>query len=137
VDRSAAYAARYIAKNLVAAGAADEALVQLSYAIGIAEPVSIYVNTYGKSHVNMSDGEIAEALKSLFDFRPKAIERSLKLRQPIYSETAAYGHMGRMPHTVKKTFTSLYHETKTMEVELFTWEKTDLVDTIRQAFGIA
>jgi len=137
VDRSAAYAARYIAKNLVAAGVADEALVQLSYAIGIAEPVSIYVNTYGKSHVNMSDGEIAEALKGLFDFRPKAIERSLKLRQPIYSETAAYGHMGRMPHTVKKTFTSLYHETKTMEVELFTWEKTDLVDTIRQAFGIA
>ena len=137
VDRSAAYAARYIAKNLVAAGVADEALVQLSYAIGIAEPVSIYVNTYGKSHVNMSDGEIAEALKGLFDFRPKAIERSLKLRQPIYSETAAYGHMGRMPRTVKKTFTSLYHETKTMEVELFTWEKTDLVDTIRQAFGIA
>ena len=137
VDRSAAYAARYIAKNLVAAGVADEALVQLSYAIGIAEPVSIYVNTYGKSHVNMSDGEIAEALKGLFDFRPKAIERTLKLRQPIYSETAAYGHMGRMPHTVKKTFTSLYHETKTMEVELFTWEKTDLVDTIRQAFGIA
>jgi S-adenosylmethionine synthetase len=137
VDRSAAYAARYIAKNLVAAGVADEALVQLSYAIGIAEPVSIYVNTYGKSHVNMSDGEIAEALKGLFDFRPKAIERSLKLRQPIYSETAAYGHMGRMPHTVKKIFTSLYHETKTMEVELFTWEKTDLVDTIRQAFGIA
>ena len=137
VDRSAAYAARYIAKNLVAAGVADEVLVQLSYAIGIAEPVSIYVNTYGKSHVNMSDGEIAEALKGLFDFRPKAIERSLKLRQPIYSETAAYGHMGRMPHTVKKTFTSLYHETKTMEVELFTWEKTDLVDTIRQAFGIA
>ena len=137
VDRSAAYAARYIAKNLVAAGVADEALVQLSYAIGIAEPVSIYVNTYGKSHVNMSDGEIAEALKGLFDFRPKAIERSLKLRQPIYSETAAYGHMGRMPHTVKKTFTSLYHETKTIEVELFTWEKTDLVDTIRQAFGIA
>ena len=137
VDRSAAYAARYIAKNLVAAGVADEALVQLSYAIGIAEPVSIYVNTFGKSHVNMSDGQIAETLKGLFDFRPKAIERTLKLRQPIYSETAAYGHMGRMPRKVQKTFTSLYHETKTMEVELFTWEKTDLVDTVKQAFGIA
>ena len=134
VDRSAAYAARYVAKNLVAAGVSDEILVQLSYAIGVAEPVSIYVNTYGKSHVSMTDGEIAEKLKTLFDFRPKAIERTLKLRQPIYSETAAYGHMGRMPHTVKKVFTSAYHPTKEIEVELFSWEKLDLVDKFKKAF---
>lgn len=134
VDRSAAYAARYVAKNLVAAGVSDEVLVQLSYAIGVAEPVSIYVNTYGKSHVSMTDGEIAEKLKTLFDFRPKAIERTLKLRQPIYIETAAYGHMGRMPRTVKKTFTSAYHPTKEIEVELFTWEKLDLVEKFRKAF---
>ena len=138
VDRSAAYAARYIAKNLVAAGVSDEILVQLSYAIGVAEPVSIYVNTYGKSHVKYTDSEIAEKLKDkqLFDFRPKAIERTLKLRQPIYSETAAYGHMGRMPRTVKKVFTSAYHPTKEMEVELFTWEKLDLVDKFKKEFGV-
>jgi S-adenosylmethionine synthetase len=135
VDRSAAYAARHVAKNLVAAGVADEVLVQLGYAIGVAEPVSIYVNTYGKSHVKMTDGEIAGKLKTLYDFRPKAIERSLNLRQPMYVETAAYGHVGRMPHKVKKVFTSAYHETKEMEVELFTWEKLDLVDKFRKVFG--
>lgn len=134
VDRSAAYAARHVAKNLVAAGVADEVLVQLSYAIGVAEPVSVYVNTYGKSHVKMSDGEIADKLKTLYDFRPKAIERALKLRQPMYLETAAYGHVGRMPHTVRKTFTSAYHETKIMDVELFTWEKLDLVDQFKKEF---
>lgn len=134
VDRSAAYAARHVAKNLVAAGVADEVLVQLSYAIGVAEPVSIYVNTYGKSRVKMTDGEIAARLKALYDFRPKAIERALKLRQPMYVETAAYGHVGRMPHTVKKEFTSAYHETKVMDVELFTWEKLDLVDKFKKEF---
>ena len=134
VDRSAAYAARYVAKNLVAAGISDEILVQLSYAIGVAEPVSVYVNTYGKSKIKMTDGEIAAKLKELFDFRPKAIERTLKLRQPMYVETAAYGHMGRQPHTVKKVFTSLYHPTREIEVELFTWEKLDLVEKFRRAF---
>ena len=134
VDRSAAYAARYVAKNLVAAGVSDEILVQLSYAIGVAEPVSVYVNTYGKSHAKMTDGEIAAKLKDLFDFRPKAIERTLKLRQPMYVETAAYGHMGRQPHTIKKVFTSAYHPTKEIEVELFTWEKLDLVEKFRKAF---
>ena len=134
VDRSAAYAARYVAKNLVAAGVSDEILVQLSYAIGVAEPVSVYVNTYGKSHAKMTDGEIAAKLKDLFDFRPKAIERTLKLRQPMYVETAAYGHMGRQPHTIKKVFTSAYHPTKEIEVELFTWEKLDLVEKLRKAF---
>ncbi|SEA92454.1 methionine adenosyltransferase [Prevotella sp. tc2-28] len=133
VDRSAAYAARYIAKNMVAAGVADEMLVQLSYAIGVAEPVSINVNTYGKSHVKMSDGEIAKKVEELFDLRPKAIERTLKLRQPMYVETAAYGHMGRKNEVVKKTFTSHYHETKTIDVELFTWEKLDRVEEIRKA----
>ena len=136
VDRSAAYAARHIAKNMVAAGVSDEMLVQVSYAIGVARPMNIYVNTYGKSHVNMSDGEIAQRIEQLFDLRPKAIERTLKLRQPMYLETAAYGHMGRKPETVKKTFTSHYHETKTIEVELFTWEKLDRVEDIRKAFGI-
>ena len=138
VDRSAAYAARYIAKNLVAAGVSDEILVQLSYAIGVAEPVSIYVNTYGKSHVRYTDSEIAEKLKNkdLFDFRPKAIERTLKLRQPMYLETAAYGHMGRMPRTVKKVFESAYHPTKEIEVELFTWEKLDLVSKFKKAFQL-
>ncbi len=134
VDRSAAYAARYVAKNLVAAGVSDEILVQLSYAIGVAEPVSIYVNTYGKSNVKMTDGEIAAKLQELIDFRPKAIERTLKLRQPMYVETAAYGHMGRQPHTVKKIFTSAYHPTKEVEVELFTWEKLDLVEKFKKAF---
>ena len=136
VDRSAAYAARHIAKNMVAAGVADEMLVQVSYAIGVAEPVSIYVNTYGKSHVKESDGEIADIIKNMFDLRPKAIERSLKLRQPIFVETAAYGHMGRAPRIIKKTFTSHYHETKTIEVELFTWEKLDCVERIKKEFGI-
>lgn len=134
VDRSAAYAARHVAKNLVAAGVADEVLVQLSYAIGVAEPVSVYVNTYGKSRVKMTDGEIAARLKTLYDFRPKAIERALKLRQPMYVETAAYGHVGRMPHTVRKEFISAYHETKVMDVELFTWEKLDLVDKFKKEF---
>ena len=136
VDRSAAYAARHIAKNMVAAGVADEMLVQVSYAIGVAKPMNIYVNTYGRGRVNMSDGEIAKKIEELFDLRPKAIERQLKLRQPMYSETAAYGHMGRQPQTVRKTFTSLYHETKTIDVELFTWEKLDAVEMIQKAFGI-
>lgn len=136
VDRSAAYAARHIAKNMVAAGVADEMLVQVSYAIGVAEPVNIYVNTYGRSRVQMSDGEIAKKIEKLFDLRPKAIEKDLKLRQPIYRETAAYGHMGRKNEVVKKTFTSRYHETKEMEVELFTWEKLDRIDDIRKEFGL-
>ena len=136
VDRSAAYAARYIAKNMVAAGVADEMLVQLAYAIGVAEPVSVYVDTYGKSHVDMSDGEIARKIKEMFDLRPHAIERTLKLRQPMYLETAAYGHMGRKNEVVEKTFTSHYHETKTMKVELFTWEKLDQVDRIKKEFGL-
>ncbi len=136
VDRSAAYAARHVAKNLVAAGVSDEILVQLSYAIGVAEPVSVYVNTFGKSHVKITDGEIAEKIKNLYDFRPKAIERRLKLRQPMYLETAAYGHMGRTCEIKKKTFTSMYHETKTIDVELFTWEKLDLVDTIKKEFNV-
>lgn len=136
VDRSGAYAARHIAKNMVAAGVADEMLVQVSYAIGVARPISIYVNTYGRGHVKMSDGEIAKKVGELFDLRPKAIERSLKLRQPMFSETAAYGHMGREPMTVRKTFLSQYHETKTVEVELFTWEKLDKVDDIKKAFGL-
>ena len=136
VDRSAAYAARHIAKNMVAAGVADEMLVQVSYAIGVAKPVSIYVNTYGRSHVNMTDGEIAKVISKLFDLRPKAIERSLKLRQPMYLETAAYGHMGRKNEVVKKKFTSFYHETKVMTVELFTWEKLDCVDRIKKEFGL-
>ena len=134
VDRSAAYAARHIAKNMVAAGVADEMLVQISYAIGVAEPVSIYVNTYGRSHVKVNDGEIAQKIGQLFDLRPKAIERTLKLRQPIYLETAAYGHVGRKHEVVRKTFSSRYHETKVMEVELFTWEKLDKVDEIKEAF---
>ena len=136
VDRSAAYAARHIAKNMVAAGVADEMLVQVSYAIGVAHPMNIYVNTYGRSRVQMSDAEIAKKIEKLFDLRPKAIERALKLRQPIYSETAAYGHMGRKCEVVKKTFTSHYHETKTIDVELFTWEKLDRVEDIRKEFGI-
>ena len=134
VDRSAAYAARHIAKNMVAAGVADEMLVQISYAIGVARPMNIYVNTYGRSNVDMTDGEIAKRIEKMFDLRPKAIERALKLRQPMFSETAAYGHMGRKPVTIKKTFTSHYHETKTVDVELFTWEKLDSVDAIKKEF---
>lgn len=136
VDRSAAYATRHIAKNMVAAGVADEMLVQVSYAIGVAKPVSVYVNTYGRKHVDMSDGEIANKISEMFDLRPKAIEKELKLRQPMYLETAAYGHMGRKAETVKKTFTSRYHETKTIDVELFTWEKLDLVEKIKKEFGL-
>ena len=136
VDRSAAYAARHIAKNMVAAGVADEMLVQISYAIGVARPVSISVKTYGRSHVDMTDGEIAAAIGRLFDLRPKAIERALKLRQPMYLETAAYGHMGRKNEVVEKTFTSHYHPTRTVSVELFTWEKLDKTDMIKEAFGL-
>ena len=136
VDRSAAYATRYIAKNMVAAGVADEMLVQVSYAIGVAQPVSVYVNTYGRSNVGMTDGEIARKIQTMFDLRPKAIECQFKLRQPIYLETAAYGHMGRKNEVVEKTFTSRYHESKTMKVELFTWEKLDSVERIKKEFGL-
>ena len=136
VDRSAAYAARHIAKNMVAAGVADEMLVQVSYAIGVARPVSIYVNTFGRSHVNVSDGEIARRIERLFDLRPRAIEERLKLRNPIYSETAAYGHMGRKPQTVVKHFHNRYAGDRELEVELFTWEKLDYVERIRQEFGL-
>ncbi|MDR3328166.1 MAG: methionine adenosyltransferase [Prevotellaceae bacterium] len=136
VDRSAAYAARHIAKNMVAAGIADEILVQISYAIGIAEPVSIYVSTFGKSKVQLSDAQISEKIKSIFDLRPFAIEKRLKLRNPIYLETASFGHVGRKPRTVSKVFSSPYEEDKQIEVELFTWEKLDYVEQLRQAFGI-
>lgn len=136
VDRSAAYAARHIAKNLVAAGVANEVLVQVSYAIGVAEPLNLYINTYGKSNVKLSDSEIANRISTLFDMRPKAIEERLKLRNPIYAETASYGHMGRTPQVVTKTFGSRYEEPKTLEVELFTWEKLDYVERIKQLFGI-
>ena len=136
VDRSAAYAARHIAKNLVAAGVADEALIQLSYAIGVAQPVSVFVNTYGTAKVNLTDGEIAKKVQQLFDLRPKAIEERLKLRNPIYSETASYGHMGRTPQIVTKRFTSRYLDTKEVEVELFTWEKLDYVDKVKEVFSI-
>ncbi len=136
VDRSAAYAARHIAKNLVAAGVADELLVQVSYAIGDAHPVSIYVNTYGTSHVALADGQIAEKIRQIFDLRPRAIEERLKLRNPIYEETASYGHMGRTPRTVVKEFNSRYMGKKTIEVELFTWEKLDYVDKVKECFGI-
>jgi len=134
VDRSAAYAARHIAKNLVAAGVANEVLVQLSYAIGVAEPINVFVNTYGKSLVNKTDQEIAEIIAEFYDFRPYAIEKRLKLRNPIYSETAAYGHMGRIPQVVKKEIRSNSHGTKVFEVELFTWEKEDLVFDLKQLF---
>ncbi len=137
VDRSAAYAARHIAKNLVAAGVANEVLVQVSYAIGVAEPLNLYINTYGKSNVILSDSEIANRIATLFDMRPKAIEERLKLRNPIYAETASYGHMGRTPQVVTKQFGSRYEETKTIEVELFTWEKLDYVAAIKKLFGIA
>ena len=134
VDRSAAYAARHIAKNLVAAGVADEILVQVSYAIGVAKPMNIFVNTYGKSKLNISDSEIAKKVDQIFDMRPKAIENRLKLRNPIYEDTAAYGHMGREPKKVVKTFTSPYFPAVTKEVELFTWEKLDYVDNVKEAF---
>lgn len=136
VDRSAAYATRHIAKNLVAAGVADEILVQISYAIGVKDPMGIYVNTYGTSKVNASDGEIAQKITELFDMTPYGIETRLGLRNPIYAETAAYGHMGRTNKTVTKTFDNTNGETKTLEVELFTWEKLDYVDKIKEAFNI-
>ena len=134
VDRSAAYAARHIAKNMVAAGIADEILIQISYAIGIAQPVGVFVNTYGTANVNLSDATIAERITSIFDLRPKAIEERLKLRNPIYQETASYGHMGRTPRIVKKVFTSNYWPTIEKEVELFTWEKLDYIEKIKEAF---
>lgn len=135
VDRSAAYAARHIAKNMVAAGIAEEILIQISYAIGIARPVGIFVNTYGTSKVKLSDAEIAEKISTVFDLRPKAIEQRLKLRNPIYQESASYGHMGRTPRTVRKVFTSNYWDTVEKEVELFTWEKLDYVDILKKAFS--
>jgi S-adenosylmethionine synthetase len=137
VDRSAAYAARHIAKNIVAAGISDEVLVQLSYAIGVVEPIGVFVNTYGKAKVDLSDGEIAGRISELYDLRPAAIEQNLKLRNPIYTETASYGHMGRTPRKVTKTFTSQYWDDRTLEVELFTWEKLDYVETFKKAFGIS
>lgn len=136
VDRSAAYATRHIAKNMVAAGVADEMLVQVSYAIGVAAPMGIYVNTYGTSKVGMTDGEIAKKIEQLFDMRPYAIEQRLKLRNPIYEETAAYGHMGRQSEVVSKTFFSPYRDEITLDVELFTWEKLDFVDKIKSAFKL-
>jgi len=134
VDRSAAYAMRHIAKNLVAAGVADEILVQVSYAIGVAEPTGVYVNTYGTAKVNLTDGEIAKKIQEIFPLRPYDIEQRLKLRNPIYSETASYGHMGRTPKVVTKVFSSPYHRTKKIEVELFTWEKLDYVDKVKETF---
>jgi len=136
VDRSAAYAARHIAKNLVAAGVADEALVQVAYAIGVAQPVSLYVNTRGTAKVDMTDGEISKIVSGIFDMRPNAIEKRLKLRAPIYLETATYGHIGRTPRTVTKTFHSRHQGDRTLQVELFTWEKLDYVNTVREAFGL-
>ena len=136
VDRSAAYAARHIAKNLVAAGVADEVLVQLAYAIGVAEPISIFINTNGTAKAGLSDAEIASQVAKLFDLRPYAIEQRLKLRAPIYQETASYGHFGREPRKVKKTFPTNSRGTQEREVELFTWEKLDYVDAIRSAFKL-
>lgn len=136
VDRSAAYATRHIAKNLVAAGLAEEVLVQVSYAIGVAKPTNIYVNTYGTAKVGKTDGEIAKIVEGIFDMRPYFIEQRLKLRNPIYSETAAYGHMGRRPETVTKTFSAPGGKTKEVTVELFTWEKLDYVDKVKEAFGL-
>ena len=136
VDRSAAYAARHMAKNLVAAGVADEILVQLSYAIGVVEPTSIYINSYGTSKLGLTDVEIAEKAKSIFDLRPYAIEQRLKLRNPMYSETASYGHMGRTPRTVAKTFESPYNGKVSKEVALFTWEQLDYLETIKNTFKL-
>ena len=136
VDRSGAYATRHIAKNLIAAGVADEILVQVSYAIGVVEPMGIFVDTYGTCAFNMTDGEIAEKVSEIFDMRPFAIEKRLKLRSPIYSETAAYGHMGRQNETVTKTFYQPNGETKTLDVELFTWEKLDYVDKVKEIFEL-
>lgn len=136
VDRSAAYATRHIAKNMVAAGVADEILVQVSYAIGVVEPMGIFVNTYGTAKVDMNDGEIAKKISEVFDMRPYAIETRLKLRNPIYSETASYGHMGRKNELVKKEFIAANGEKMEVEVELFPWEKLDFVDKVKSAFGL-
>ena len=136
VDRSAAYASRHMAKNLVAAGVADEVLVQLSYAIGVVEPTSIYINTYGTAKLNLTDEEIAEKSKSLFDLRPYMIEQRLKLRNPMYLETASYGHMGRTPRTITKTFESPYNGKVSKEVALFTWEQLDYVEKIKKSFQL-
>lgn len=136
VDRSAAYAARHIAKNLVAAGVSDEILVQVSYAIGVAKPINVFVDTYGRSKVSLTDSQIADKINELFDMRPYSIEKRLKLRNPIYLETASYGHMGRLPKIVTKKFSSRYSESKEIEVELFTWEKLDYLDKVKAAFGI-
>jgi S-adenosylmethionine synthetase len=136
VDRSAAYATRHIAKNLVAAGVCDEVLVQVSYAIGVAKPCGLFVDTNGTAKVKMSDGEIAKKVEKIFDMRPYAIEQRLKLRNPIYSETAAYGHMGRQPKTVIKTFNKGKENEKKVQVELFTWEKLDMVADVKKAFGL-
>ena len=136
VDRSAAYAARHIAKNLVAAGVSDEILVQVAYAIGVAEPVSLYINTYGKSRVDISDAEIAERVLKIFDMRPYAIEQRLKLRNPIYAETASYGHMGRTPRIVTKCYETRYEPYRCYEVELFTWEKLDFIEKVKAEFGL-
>jgi S-adenosylmethionine synthetase len=137
VDRSAAYASRYIAKNLIAAGACDEVLVQLAYAIGVAEPVGFYVNTYGTSKVNMTDGELAQRIHSIFPSKPYHIEQKFKLRTPIYEETAAYGHMGRKPELKTKTFVSPEGREVTMTVELFPWEKLDAVDAVKAALSLS
>jgi S-adenosylmethionine synthetase len=137
VDRSAAYATRHIAKNLVAAGVCDEILVQVSYAIGVKDPMGIFVDTYGTSKVGLNDGEISQKISSIFDMTPYGIETRLKLRNPIYSETAAYGHMGRENETVSKTFNGANGESKTVEVELFTWEKLDFVAKVKEAFKIS
>ena len=136
VDRSAAYAARHIAKNIVAAGVSDEVLVQVAYAIGVAKPMNIYVNTYGTAKVQLSDGEIAEKIGEIFDMRPKAIEDRLKLRNPIYEETASYGHVGRTPRTVTKTFKDGNGNDVSQTVELFTWEKTDYVNQVKAKFEL-
>ena len=136
VDRSAAYATRHIAKNLVAAGACDEALVQVAYAIGVAEPVGLYINTYGTNKSKFSDGELAKKIEEIFDMRPYAIEQRFKLRTPIYSETAAYGHMGRKPRTVSKTFINGSGQQKTVEVELFPWEKEDMIDEVKRVLEL-
>jgi S-adenosylmethionine synthetase len=136
VDRSAAYATRHIAKNLVAAGVCDEALVQVSYAIGIAQPMGIYVNTYGTAKVGKTDGEISKIVEGLFDMRPYFIEQRLKLRNPIYQETASYGHMGRPNEVVTKTFKLPNNGDKKIKVELFTWEKLDYINKVKKAFGL-
>jgi len=136
VDRSAAYAARHIAKNMVAAGVSDEILIQLAYAIGVARPVGVYVNTYGRNNVPHTDGEIAKMVEEIFDLRPAFIEERLKLRKPIYAETASYGHMGRQPERVSKVFSPPYHSPKTLSVDLFSWEKLDHVDKIKAAFKL-